>query len=420
LPAPEKARRVDRIAALVVLPGDLRFAGSRSKTSSILLSNASAISNAKDSNGSKMQKWLAEECLPEPIVAMLRARGDDVRHAAENIRKRQRMKRLALAAALAASGCIATPAVDLAPAFAGDPACAIDPADRDWLTKAPGAWALVEHGAFGLQPAARQPAFILFDRVCAYRSADGVRWVAEVHGGEVKLPDGDGLPPQVASFAAAGEDASPFMVMALPTIWRAGAVTSEMGLENMMFAVFAHEMAHTRQFDNYNARFDRIAEVAGLGDDFNDDVVQDRFGADAEFAASVARERELLFLAAEERDVIKAKALAREALELVRVRQARWFTGDKAAFAELEDVFLTLEGVGQYAGYSWLTNARGGGFSHDVAVRGMRRGGRRWSQDEGFGIFLALDRLDPDWPDKAFRTPPRTALEMLALAARQN
>jgi hypothetical protein len=419
LPAPEKARRVDRVAALVFLLGDLRFAGSCSKTSSILLSNASAISNAKDSNGSKMQKWLADECLPEPIVAMLRARGDDVRRAAENIRKRQRMKRLALAAALAASGCIAT-AVDLAPVFTGDPACAIDPADRDWLTKAPGAWALVEHDAFGLQPAARQPAFILFDHVCAYRSLDGVRWTAEVHGGEIKLPDGDGLSPQVASFAAAGENASPFMAMALPTIWRAGGVTSEMGLESMMFAVFAHEMAHTRQFDGYNARFDRIAEVAGLGDDFNDDVIQDRFGADADFVASVARERELLFLAAEEKDAVTAKALAREALELLRVRQARWFIGDKAAFAELEDVFLTLEGVGQYAGYSWLTNARGGGFSHDAAVAGMRRGGKRWSQDEGLGIFLVLDRLDHDWPARAFGTPPRTALEMLALAARQN
>lgn len=30
-----------------------------------------------------MADWLADECLPEPIVAMLRANGDDVRYAAE-------------------------------------------------------------------------------------------------------------------------------------------------------------------------------------------------------------------------------------------------------------------------------------------------------------------------------------------------
>jgi hypothetical protein len=330
------------------------------------------------------------------------------------------MRRLAFVAALAASACAATPIADQAPVFAGDPACVIDPADRDWLSKAPGASALVEHDAFGLRPAARQPAFILFDSMCAYRSPDGVRWVVEIHGGEVKLPDGAGAPPQVTSFAAASEDASPFMVMALPTIWRAGAVTSEMGLENLMFAVFAHEMAHTRQFAGYNPRFDRISKAAGLGDVFDDDMIQDRFGADAEFAASVARERELLFLAAEEKDSIKAKALALEVLDLVRARQARWFTGDKAALAELEDVFLTMEGIGQYAGYFWLTHARGGALPHDQAVTGMRRGGKRWSQDEGLGIFLTLDRLDPDWPRKAFGAPPRTALEMLALAARRN
>jgi hypothetical protein len=328
------------------------------------------------------------------------------------------MRLMAFVALLAVSGCAAGTYASRTPVFASDPACVIDAGDRAWLSKALGVWRLVEREAFGLRPAVRQPGFILFDRVCAYPSADGARWVGEPHGGEVKLPDGEGLPSQVASFAVAGEDASPVMVLARPTVWRAGGVTSEMGLENLMFAVFAHEMAHTRQFEVYNPRFGRIAETTSVGNDFNDDVIQDRFGAEAEFAASVTRERELLFLAAEEMDSMKAKALAREALELMHVRRARWFVGDKAGFAELEDVFLTMEGVGQYAGYFWLSHARGGAFSHDEAVTGMRRGGKRWSQDEGLGIFLTLDRLDPDWPRKAFGASPMTALEMLAQAVR--
>jgi len=47
----------------------------------------------------------------------------------------------------------------------------------------------------------------------------------------------------------------------------------------------------------------------------------------------------------------------------------------------------------------------------------MRRGGRQWSQDQGMVIFLLIDRLLPNWQDRAFAAEPATAMEFLALAA---
>ncbi len=40
--------------------------------------------------------------------------------------------------------------------------------------------------------------------------------------------------------------------------------------------------------------------------------------------------------------------------------------------------------------YAWLIHSKGANIKKDLALRGVRRGGRYWSQDEGFGIMLLL------------------------------
>jgi len=76
-----------------------------------------------------------------------------------------------------------------------------------------------------------------------------------------------------------------------------------------------------------------------------------------------------------------------------------------------------MEGVAEWAGYSRLIHPQGLGIAPEVALPGMRRGGRQWSQDEGLAIFLVVDRLVPDWQARAFAAEPATAMELLALAA---
>lgn len=311
---------------------------------------------------------------------------------------------------------VSTQSADDTTAFiAGDAACVIDPGDEAWLKAAPAAWSLVERDALRLEPSRTKAQYIFYDVLCSYHSADGKSWEATSHGGDVSLPDGDVVPPVVASFAAPGLGGEPFMAMALPTIWRAQGVTSDLGLENMLFAVFVHEMAHTRQFYAYGPKLDELTTQWALPEDFNDDAVQERFAGDPGFSASVDRERDLLY-AALEADDETALATARAALELIESRRARWYAGEDEKYKELEDLFLTLEGVGNFAGYAWLVHAQGGAAPPAAAVEGMRRGGRRWSQDEGMAVFLILERLNPQWTEYAFATAPKTALELLAEA----
>jgi hypothetical protein len=221
------------------------------------------------------------------------------------------------------------------------------------------------------------------------------------------------MPPVVASFATPAADGKAMMVMGLPTVWRAGGVSADIGVEALMFSVFAHELSHTYQFPLFNDRFDALEGATEEGDELTDDVIQERFAANAAFAASVNRERELLFAAASEPDEAKARAQAGETVALIRARRAQWLTGETAVYGELEDLFLTMEGAGQYAAYAWLAHPDGGASPRDQAVTAIRRGGKWWSQDLGLAIYLTLERFHPGWTKGTFTAPARTAISLL-------
>ena len=97
--------------------------------------------------------------------------------------------------------------------------------------------------------------------------------------------------------------------------------------------------------------------------DANDDVVQDRFGARPGYAAEYAAERDLFYQSAGAADDRAARDGLAAAADRMAQRRARWFTGGDALYAEADDVFLTLEGTGNWAAWTWLTDARGGGMT---------------------------------------------------------
>ena len=292
------------------------------------------------------------------------------------------------------------------------PDCALTSIEQAWIERSLSAWRLVRTERLRVDDEATSPSMVFFNERCAFEGAGGPPWRGLAHGGAVTLPDGKTIPPQVAAFAAPAADRSRvFFAMAVPSIWQAASVQSELGLETMLTAVLVHEMTHTRQFAAYTPRLD--AHERRLGSELSDDVVQDRFRGDAAFVTAYETERDLLFRAAAAPDDADARALAARARARMRARSARFFTGEHASLSELEDIFLTMEGLAQWAGYSWLIHPHGAAIAPDAALRGMRRGGRQWSQDEGLAIFLVVDRLVPDWQARAFETTPATASDLL-------
>jgi hypothetical protein len=297
---------------------------------------------------------------------------------------------------------------------AAAPACAPDPADRAWLEAALANWQRVAIEDLRLSDASL-PTVHAIDARCAYTlpAGDFAAITSEAHGGRVTLPSGETLPLGPISFAF-GEDQ---FVMSLPSVWRAAGVTSDAGLETLMNGVLLHEIMHTRQSGLASALLAEPAARAGVSDaELSDDIVQERFGRDPHYADAWSEERNLLYAAAGAQDDAEARRLAGEALARMRARRDRWFSGDRAGFTVLDDVFLTMEGMGQWLIYRYFVSPDGGAMTHEQALQSVRRGGRWWSQDEGLALILTVDRLLPGWQERAVRDPDWRASNLLAAA----
>lgn len=298
--------------------------------------------------------------------------------------------------------------------------CALAPADQDWLEDSVSAWNYaVAHLA--LADVERVTA-VIFDRNCKFTSSTAMtggaaEWSGNQHNGSISLPDGKSIPAGITSFAApAGKDA--FFVMAAPSIWRDGGVKGgELPLEKLMTAVLLHEGSHVLQFPTYGKKIAELTSRYGLPDSFNDDSIQGQFEADQEFAASVLRETELLFAAAAASDLEEAKELAGKARALMLSRQDRWFRGKNAYLRQAEEIWLSMEGSGQWLAYRWLTDPEGGGLSPTMALAGFAQRGKWWSQKQGIALFLALERIAPaGWKALVFGGGSENATQLLDAA----
>jgi hypothetical protein len=303
-------------------------------------------------------------------------------------------------------------------------ACTMDAADGRWVADALANWQVVARDLLRL-PAAPLPTIVTFDARCTYvaerRPAGRVVWRATSHGGTVTLPDGKAIPARVTAFAAPTGDAAAgagYFVMGLPSVWRAQGVRSALGLERLMDGVLLHELMHTRQFYFVNPALADVTRRHGLPEDsVTDDALQQAFAATPAYVADYGAERDLLFAAAAAPDEADARRLARQALARLRARRARWFVGASAKWAPLDEIFLTMEGLGQWVAYAWYSGDRGPRLAPEVALREVRRGGRFWTQDEGLALFLVVDRLVPGWQRLAFAPRPWTAAALLERAA---
>jgi hypothetical protein len=268
-----------------------------------------------------------------------------------------------------------------------------------------------------LQPEA-PPTIIVFDARCRFEAKEHapLRWKAQPHHGKIGLPDGTMVDAGVASFASRAEKTGErFFVMALPSVWTAAGLTA-LGDEGLT-AVLLHEFSHTRQINPLKPAFDAAAKIYKMPDDFSDDSLQAHFKSDPAYVAVWEKETDLLYRAATEPDDAKARAYARQALGLMEARQKRWFVGDEAKWQPYDDIFLTMEGFGQWVAYAWLSDPKGAAMTTNAAREKMQGKRGWWSQEEGLGLFLVIDRFVPKWAEKAFGSPPKLAIDLLREAA---
>ncbi|MBO9731481.1 MAG: hypothetical protein J7623_22765 [Chitinophaga sp.] len=295
------------------------------------------------------------------------------------------------------------------------------------------AWDFVCQNKFGSSPTI--PTIFLYDDSSYYTTAPlgptdqhftapgpggrSMTWYTGAHNGTLRIPDGQSVPLGLMSFAASDSAGHPFFVMATPGFWKnAGVQSKELGLEKLITAVFLHEFAHTRQQQGMGATVTAIEQKHPFHDPpLSDDIVQHLFSKDSMYVKIWKDETDLFYQAAFQPDMRTAKKLTCDALRLLRERQNRYFTGDKEILRQLDDIFLTMEGLGQFSGFYWLQHPSGAGFTYATAVEGMRRKRNQWSQEEGLAMFLVLDKMGlKNWEQDVFSNRPKTIVQQLHTA----
>ncbi|NOT93894.1 hypothetical protein [Ferruginibacter sp.] len=219
------------------------------------------------------------------------------------------------------------------------------------------------------------------------------QWKKELHNDSLTLPDKSVVVINLMSFAAEiPAEGKSFFVMPLPSFWKqAGASSKELGLENLITGVFIHEFSHSQQMQNFGKKMTAFEKQTNYGVEFNDDIVQNIFAKDTAYLNYYKKETELFYAAIKNNTV--ERSVVNEGLLLMKQRQKEYFKGKYENLKEIDNFFLTMEGLGQYSMFLWLKHPKGGNIKREMAIEGVRRGRKWWSQEEGFALFLILDKL---------------------------
>jgi hypothetical protein len=243
-----------------------------------------------------------------------------------------------------------------------------------------------------------------------------LHWKKALHKDTITLPDKSVVPIGLMSFAAAiaNEKNKSFFVMPLPGYWHQSGVESKaLGVDNLITGVFIHEFSHSQQMQNFGKKIAEFEQQNTFGVEFSDDIVQDLFQKDTNYTKLYHEEVAKLYSSLTHHS--PDPALVKEGLTLMSKRYDLFFKEGYSGLRKIDEFFLTMEGLGQYSMYLWLTHPKGGNITNDTAIEGVRRNKKRWSQDEGFALFLILDRLTkPDaWAREMFGYETESVTELI-------
>lgn len=117
----------------------------------------------------------------------------------------------------------------------------------------------------------------------------------------------------------------------------------------------------------------------------------------------------------DEKNTAEKDSLLKDGMTALYARHYKYFTSKYESLKNIDAFFLTMEGLGQFTMYAWLTNKDGGGLPVDVAIAGVRRGKKIWSQDEGFALFLLLaQNSEPrNWAREMFGNKSESVIDFL-------
>ena len=287
----------------------------------------------------------------------------------------------------------------------------------DWLENWFSAWELMSKEVLEL-PKSIPPEMFFYDDKYIYTTSeisaplgeafDGPKllgeklpWKRQLHNDTLVIPNGQHIPIQLMTFAAPSKrkGVEAFFVMAAPIFWKnTGIESNEVSLDKLITGIFLHEFAHTRQMNGIGLKITEIENNHTFKYEVSDDILQDYFSNDSLYVKEYLKEVNVFYSASNSKTKEELYSITKKGIVLLKERQTKYLIPENKILAEMDNIFLSMEGLGQYMIVSWLTNPKGGNYPLDVAIKATRRSGKWWSQDEGLALFLIYNKMtSPNW-----------------------
>jgi hypothetical protein len=243
-------------------------------------------------------------------------------------------------------------------------------------------------------------------------------WQVQPHHGKITLPDGQTVPVGMLIFAApiAEREGWSYFVMPLEKFWEKAGVSNEvLSLRDLTTGVFVHEFSHSQQMKNFGQQLTVLQSQTTLKGNYDDNIVQTCFANDSDYVRLFRLETNTFYVALQEQNDSAFLEKVKKGLRLYHKRQEVYFTGEFEELKAADDIFLTMEGAGQFNMYAWLTQPKGGKYTDIDARIGVRNGGKVWSQDEGLALFLVLSRLSPaaNWAKMLYASKAISIIQLI-------
>lgn len=299
---------------------------------------------------------------------------------------------------------------------------------NNWFT----AWELICRDVYKVNKV-KEVEFVFFDKKYVYSTSNvtitngitfegpsllnlNLKWKKAVHDGYILLPDKTKMPLGIMAFASLlpNEKDKSFIAMPLPSFWKEGDVNSnKLGLSNLLTGIFIHEFSHTQLMQSFGVQLSLLENSMNFVIPFDDNLIQHIFQNDSSYVQAYNQEVDILYYIINQE--VFNKVLFNRSRVLMNQRHKAYFKAHYKELQKVEDFFLTMEGLGQYSMYLWLIHPKGGNYNRQVAIEGVRKNKKWWSQEEGFAMFLVLDKISKSkkWAKEMFGQKSTTITSIL-------
>ena len=294
--------------------------------------------------------------------------------------------------------------------------------EHEWIWNWINSWNFISRSTFALENTT-PPKILFYDDQYVYTNSSisaprgvhfsgpglydqEINWSKQLHNDTLVLPDNKKVPLQLMTFAAPMEEGS-YFVMPAPGYWKKVGLKNDIVSTNKMLnGIFVHEFAHTRQMETISQKLLGFQQSGKFNYPINDDIVQNYFQNDTAYTRQFRTEVDRFYNLLTIQNLSTLKSETKRCLEVYKTRQQDYLLPINSHLAEMEDLFLTMEGIGQYAMLSYYLSENGGNLSFENALMATRHNKRWWSQEEGLALILVYEKLvgKVDWSKLFFMT----------------